>query len=230
MKISGITCECDGVIYPRSELICTARSHLNSVNKELSEGNYVINGYHGCAIYSVNGTDGSIIWRLGGFKSDFPILDGYELRHMHHVRLRSLESTKLPASVRSQISSQTHIALSIFDNGFNGIMAPTASSSSAIVLLLDLLARTAQVVERYTPPFDSPVQYAALFGAVNFQSNGNRCSTQNGIQVAIYPVAIVLTKDHGLADLRLIRMSSVILGPASGTPQFTLVGTGLLKW
>ncbi|MCJ1350954.1 MAG: hypothetical protein MMC33_000936 [Icmadophila ericetorum] len=148
--------------------------HLNSVNKELSEGNYVINGYHGCAIYSVNGTDGSIIWRLGGFKSDFHILDGYELRHMHHVRLRSLESTKLPASVRSQISSQTHIALSIFDNGFNGIMAPTASSSSAIVLLLDLLARTAQVVERYTPPFDSPVQYAALFGAVNFQSNGNR--------------------------------------------------------
>lgn len=138
------------------------------------DGNYIINGYHGCTIYKINGTDGSIIWRLGGFKSDFHILDGYQLRHMHHVRLRDLDSIKLPTFVRSRISSDTHLAMSIFDNGFNGFMTPTASTSSAVVLLVDLPARTARVVERYTPPTESLVQYAALFGAVNFQSNGNR--------------------------------------------------------
>lgn len=137
------------------------------------QGNYIINAYHVCGITKINGTDGSIIWRLGGNKSDFRMIDDYKLMHMHHVRIRDFADVKIPRELRGKVSSETHLALSIFDNGFFmlGGRGPTAESSSAIVVLLDLDAMTGQVIERYTQPEG---MYGPLFGSVQFLPNGDR--------------------------------------------------------
>ena len=138
-----------------------------------SGGDYIINAYHACTIYKINGTDGSIIWRLGGKKSDFTMLDGYELMRMHHIRIQPLDSIKLPPALRVQVTDTTHLALSIFDNAVTGSAAPRppAGSSAGIVVLLDLEAKTGQVVERYVQPEG---MFGVLFGSVQFLPNGDR--------------------------------------------------------
>ena len=138
-----------------------------------SEGDYIINGFFVCTIYKINGTDGSIIWRLGGEKSDFTMLDGYELMHMHHIRIRPLDTIRLPKGLRAQVTDTTHLALSIFDNAVNSNTGPRPSvgSSAGIVVLLDLKARTGQVVEQYVQPEG---MFAALFGSMQFLPNGDR--------------------------------------------------------
>lgn len=137
------------------------------------QGNYIISAYHSCSITKINGTDGSIIWRLGGDGSDFRMIDGYKLMHMHHARIRDFADVRIPKELWGKVSNQTHLALSIFDNAFFflGKGLPTAGSSSAIVVLLDLDAMTGQVIERYTHPKG---MYGALFGSVQFLANGDR--------------------------------------------------------
>lgn len=138
-----------------------------------TEGDYIINGYHACTIYKISGVNGSIIWRLGGGKSDFTMLDGYELARMHHVRIRSLDSVRIPATLLGQVTDTTHLALSIFDNGVTHSTdpRPPAGSSAAIVVLLDLEARTGQVLERYVQPEG---MFGVMFGSVDFLTNGDR--------------------------------------------------------
>ena len=90
---------------------------------------------------------------------------------MHQVRIRDLPSISLPSVWWGKVSNETHLALSIFDNAFSTVEAPTASSSSAVVVLLDLEARTAQVIERYPHP---DLKHGALFGSVQFLATGDR--------------------------------------------------------
>ena len=137
------------------------------------QGNYIINGFHFCAITKINGTDGSIIWRLGGDKTDFKMVDDYKLMHMHHVRIRDFADINIPKELHGKVSKETHLALSIFDNSFfiHGGRPPTTRSSSAVVVLLDLVAMTGKVIERYTHPED---KYACLFGSFQFLANGDR--------------------------------------------------------
>lgn len=165
-----ITCKIVEILkYCEYDLIGRV-SHINSVEAD-NQGNYIISGYHVCTIYKINGTDGSVIWRLGGDKSNFKMLDGYNLRYVHHVRIQDLASISLSADLRSKVSKETHLALSIFDNAFDTAGPTTAHSSSAIVVLLDHTAMTAEVVERYIQPHD---KYAAMFGSVQFLENGDR--------------------------------------------------------
>ena len=101
------------------------------------------------------------------------MVDDYKLMHMHHVRIRDFADVRLPKDLVGKVSSETHLALSIFDSGFyiHGGRPPTAKSSSAIVVLLDLDAMTGQVIERYTQPED---RFGLLFGSVQFLANGDR--------------------------------------------------------
>ena len=101
------------------------------------------------------------------------MVDGYRLQRMHHIRIRDLSSVKLSTELREAVTTETHLALSIFDNTYNGAGTgrPSAESSSAIVVLLDLKAMTGQVVERYPQPQG---MYACLFGNVQFLPNGDR--------------------------------------------------------
>ena len=134
-------------------------------------GDYLVAGYHVCTIYLINATSGSIVWRLGGSRSSFNFIDNYEVRFLHHLRAHPLENVNIPFALQGKVSDTTHLALSFFDNAWDTYGAPTAQSSSGVVILLDLIHRTAQVVERYPHPGGT---YAAMFGSIDLLPNGDR--------------------------------------------------------
>ncbi|KAL9613650.1 MAG: hypothetical protein Q9167_001826 [Letrouitia subvulpina] len=145
-------------------------AHLNSVTTSPA-GHYLIVGYHTRTIYFLDRTSGAILWRLGGPYSDFTFTDNYNLQYVHHVRVRPLASVKIPSFLEARISDETHLAISLFDNAFDTSSVPTSDCSAAIVVILDLLAWTARVVERYPHPKGA---FAAMFGSVDFLPNGDR--------------------------------------------------------
>jgi hypothetical protein len=63
--------------------------HINSVDRSRSSGSYLISGRHTSTIYKINGTTGSIIWRLGGPLSNFTLQPGVEFGFQHHARFLS---------------------------------------------------------------------------------------------------------------------------------------------
>ncbi|KAL9127029.1 MAG: hypothetical protein Q9217_004018 [Psora testacea] len=144
--------------------------HINTVTVSPT-GDYLVAGYHVCTIYLVNATTGSIVWRLGGSRSSFTFIDNYEIRFLHHLRAQPLENVNIPLSLQGKVSNTTHLALSFFDNAWDTYGAPTAQSSSGVVILLDLIHMTAQVVERYPHPGGT---YAAMFGSMDLLPNGDR--------------------------------------------------------
>ena len=91
---------------------------------------------------------------------------------MHHLRLQPLSSVNLPESLKPNISPSTHLAISVFDNAYDTYeFPPTAPSSSAVILLLNLASRTAQIIEHIPHPSGST---AAMFGSFSLLPNGNR--------------------------------------------------------
>lgn len=74
--------------------------------------------------------------------------------------------------MKADISPSTHIAISVLDNAFGATKSlPTASFSSALVILLDLQFRIAHIIERYPHPRGIT---AAMFGSVSLSPNGDR--------------------------------------------------------
>ncbi|RSL84254.1 hypothetical protein CEP52_016486 [Fusarium oligoseptatum] len=63
--------------------------HINSIAKG-DDGNYLVSARHASTIYKINGTDGSIIWRLGGKASDFELGPNVTFGFQHHARFSSL--------------------------------------------------------------------------------------------------------------------------------------------
>ncbi|ERS97609.1 hypothetical protein HMPREF1624_05780 [Sporothrix schenckii ATCC 58251] len=59
--------------------------HINSVAKG-ADGHYLVSARHASTIFNINGTDGSVIWRLGGNHSDFVLGDGVRFGFQHHAR------------------------------------------------------------------------------------------------------------------------------------------------
>lgn len=59
--------------------------HINSITKG-DDGHYLLSARHASTIYKINGTDGSIIWRLGGRFSDFTLGDNVTFGFQHHAR------------------------------------------------------------------------------------------------------------------------------------------------
>lgn len=92
--------------------------HINSITKG-DDGHYLLSARHASTIYKINGTDGSIIWRLGGTKSDFVLGQDVPFGFQHHARY-------LPA-----INASTEV-ISLFDNSFYG--SESAGGDKAIRL------------------------------------------------------------------------------------------------
>lgn len=151
-------------------MLNSTRSHINTVTVSPT-GDFLVAGYHVCTIYLLSATTGSIIWRLGGSRSSFESLDHYQIKYLHHLRVHPLEHITIPLSLKGKVSNATHLALSFFDNAWDTYGAPTAASSSAVIILLDLIHMTAQVVERYPHPGGT---YAAMFGSIDLLPNGDR--------------------------------------------------------
>ncbi|KID79242.1 uncharacterized protein G6M90_00g021690 [Metarhizium brunneum] len=117
--------------------------HINSVDKD-AEGNYLISARDACALHKINGTDGSIIWRLNGNRSDFKMAKGTKFCFQHHARWLSQED-----------GIET---ISLYDNSAHGTEhsggseVHTAPTSSAKILKLNTKSWTADLVRAYFPP------------------------------------------------------------------------------
>lgn len=61
----------------------TPESHGNSIEK-LPDGDYLLSGRRTYAVYKISHKDGSIVWRLGGKKSDFKI-DGHFSGYVNEI-------------------------------------------------------------------------------------------------------------------------------------------------
>lgn len=81
--------------------------HINSITKG-SDGHYLLSARHASTIYKINGTDGSIIWRLGGKQSDFELGPNVTFGFQHHARYL-YEDVNGPVQV-----------ISLFDNSVYG--------------------------------------------------------------------------------------------------------------
>lgn len=119
--------------------------HINSVDKD-SEGNYLISARDACAVHKINGTDGSIIWRLNGKRSDFEMAKGTKFCFQHHARwLQQEDGVEV---------------ISLYDNSAHGTEhndgseVHTAPTSSGKILRLDTKEWTAELVQAYFPPDD----------------------------------------------------------------------------
>ncbi|KAF2719057.1 hypothetical protein K431DRAFT_273471 [Polychaeton citri CBS 116435] len=119
--------------------------HINSVDKD-ADGNYLISARDACAVHKINGTDGSIIWRLNGKRSDFHMTNGTKFCFQHHARwLRQDSDIEI---------------ISLYDNSAHGTernggsLVQTASTSSGKILKLNTTSWTAELVGVYFPPDD----------------------------------------------------------------------------
>jgi len=113
--------------------------HLNSVDKDES-GNYLVSSRHMNAIYKVSGTDGSVIWQLGGNNSTFHIPDDAQFGFQHDARF-------LSRSVDGSIET-----ISFLDNSVTATGKPVQKSSSARIFQLNHADLTATEIHRYPAP------------------------------------------------------------------------------
>lgn len=104
--------------------------HVNAVD-EARPGRLLISARNMHAIYEVDKRSGSVLWRLGGRRSDFRMGPGARFHFQHDAEWRSPDT------------------ISLFDNEAT---PATADQSRGLVLRLDMRARTARVVRQYTHP------------------------------------------------------------------------------
>ncbi|KAI0137058.1 ASST-domain-containing protein [Xylariales sp. AK1849] len=99
--------------------------HINSIAKG-DDGHYIASARSASTIYKINGTDGSILWRLGGESSDFELGSGVEFAFQHHARyVPGLNDT-----------------ISLFENS-------AGSGSAGKIFTLDLTKRKAELKKEF---------------------------------------------------------------------------------
>ncbi|KAH8429307.1 arylsulfotransferase family protein [Aspergillus melleus] len=113
--------------------------HLNSVDKD-ADGNYLVSGHHTSTIYKINGTDGSIIWRLGGNNSTFNQVGNWTFGFQHDARW-------LPHEGGNAIER-----FSFFDNSAGGAVHYN-KVSSAVIVQLDHTNNTATSQRKAQAPY-----------------------------------------------------------------------------
>jgi len=122
--------------------------HINSITKG-TDGHYLLSARHASTIYKINGTDGSIIWRLGGYYSSFKLGEGVEFGFQHHARY--LPS---PGKNRERIS--------LFDNSVYGSESAGGGNKEVQIypysrgkyIELDFATMTSTLVQAFRPPGD----------------------------------------------------------------------------
>ncbi|KAL3305599.1 arylsulfotransferase [Colletotrichum asianum] len=119
--------------------------HINSVDKDAT-GNYLISARDACSVHKINGTDGSIIWRLAGTNSSFDLGEGVDFCFQHHARWLSQDSDEE--------------VLSLYDNSAHGTEhgggkeVHTAPTSSGKIIRVNTRTWKAELVQGFYPPND----------------------------------------------------------------------------
>jgi hypothetical protein len=136
--------------------------HLNAIDK-FDDGDYLLSARHANTLYKVSHKDGSIVWRLGGSKSDFQFLDEKaNFTRQHHARFRG--------------QNETHTLVSLFNNamgsGHGDGEKPSDTESSGLLLALrtDTQPMTVEIVSRYAHPEG---KWTPSRGSLSFLPNGN---------------------------------------------------------
>jgi hypothetical protein len=95
---------------------------------------------HTDTIYKISHLDGSIVWRLGGTKSDFQLPDGWKFSRQHDAQV--LEQ------------NDTHTIITLFDNGMGAgpFEHATTKISRGLVLLLNTAKMRADIIAEYKKP------------------------------------------------------------------------------
>ncbi|CAI7641432.1 unnamed protein product [Penicillium bialowiezense] len=114
--------------------------HINSVDKN-KEGDYLLSSRHTSTIFKINGTDGSIIWRLGGKKPSFKQSGNWTFGFQHHARWHP------------ELSQPGTEVLSFFDNSGNGEITFN-NVSRALIVQLNHTDHTATTLRKATAPYD----------------------------------------------------------------------------
>lgn len=130
--------------------------HLNSVDK-CPDGNYLLSARHSDTIYNINGTDGKIIWRLGGKHSDFQ--QNFKFSRQHDIRCREQEGGRHTISFLDNAKGH--------DNN-----DPTNEFSRGLIVDLDAgtTPKTAFIRNAYAHPSKD---YATSRGNLEIMNNGN---------------------------------------------------------
>ena len=136
--------------------ILTEHSHLDSVTR--AEGGYLISSRHTSTIYLVSSKDGSIVWRLGGKKSDFK-LEGFSFDSQHDVRIVSCKGDLL--------------TLSLFDNAYNTFVQPPKGLSSGKIIEVNKATKTARLVQQFDSPSRGVGNPSGDGGSVQLLPKGN---------------------------------------------------------
>jgi hypothetical protein len=133
--------------------------HLNAIDK-FPDGDYLISSRHTDALYKISHHNGSIMWRLGGVKSDFELLGNAKFSRQHHARVH--------------LQNDTHTIVSLFDNarGDGRKQAPTNKNSRGLVLSLrtDMNPMTAEIIAEYEHPLG---RYTTARGSVQLLPDKN---------------------------------------------------------
>lgn len=123
--------------------------HVNSVAED-DDGNFIISARNTHGIYKISRSDGRVIWRLGGKRSDYELGPGVRFAWQHDAR-RQPDGT-----------------LTLYDNVADKPKAPGASR--ALVLDLDDETMRATLVRSYEHP---TALLATTQGNAQFFPNGN---------------------------------------------------------
>ncbi len=113
------------------------------------------------ALYKISHVDGSIVWRLGGKKSDFTMAPGTHFSAQHDARCL--------------FQNSTHMTISIMDNAvgvWGDVGHHSNPNSRGLVMSLNLETMVATEIAHYDHP-DGKGAYAFERGNVQTMPNGN---------------------------------------------------------
>jgi hypothetical protein len=131
--------------------------HINSIAKDL-KGNFLISSRHLHMVASVDGKTGKPLWTLGGKKNDFKDLSGGK-------------ATNFQWQHDARWVDEGKGIISIYDNGYAGPVQSASPFSRAIVVQIDVEAKTVKLLHEY---FSLRNTRAASQGSVQvLQPEGN---------------------------------------------------------
>jgi len=133
--------------------------HLNSIAKS-RDGHYLISARHTSTLYKINGTSGSVIWRVGGPLSDFNLGSGVSFGFQHHARFVS--------------ESHDRDIISVFDFAGHGAEKPVSEKDVSLRKYIELDHRTgsAKLLQSFAPPEQHPL-LAFSQGSIQTLPNSN---------------------------------------------------------
>ncbi|ERT01711.1 hypothetical protein HMPREF1624_00005 [Sporothrix schenckii ATCC 58251] len=127
----------------RSESDAWNYFHVNSVDKD-GDGNYLVSARNMASVYKLNGTNGHVLWQLGGLHGgadfEFENPENDVFGYQHHARFCG----------RSTDGSIEYISL--FDNGAHSADVKTHPTSRARVYKLDYNTGRATAIRSYEAP------------------------------------------------------------------------------